>query len=1105
MTTTAPRNNASLFSWEHHAGWARALSLRERLALSHASGCEAHLPAFDAQRADLRVRRWRKQPPFEKEEIFAAYLAQAGLDEAALHALSGESAEALSQRVQATPDWVKDLMQIFVAPSPEGVCAASLLATLGAAAPHQAALLSLFSPLLNSAEDLLRAGITELTHTFPDFPCEIEQVCQAFLQHFAMQILSQTMRVLTLELRVAQAEERLQGETSEERLQHFVTLMQDSEAQLAFLEEYAPLARSLMLLRSHWLKFALEFLHHLCVDWDTLCREIFAGQAPGKLIHVSCGEGDVHKQGRSTLALSFASGAKLIYKPRSMAVDCHFQELLLWLNERGDHLSFRLTRVINRGKYGWSEFIPTTPCASAEELARFYERQGGYLALFYALEMIDVHYENLIASGEHPVMIDLESLLHPRLSSLSSDLSDPASAQMANSVLRIGMLPYRLFGNQQQAGVDISGLGGQGGQLAPKPTLYLKDLGTDHAHFVRERFPMSSQRNMPTLAGETADLLDYQEQLIDGFVKIYRLLLRERVALMAGPLQAFAHAEIRVIVRATRTYGKILTESSHPDLLRDSLERDRFFAQLWTATAKRPSLQAVVAYEVADLHEGDIPFFTSRPDTRAIYSSCGVCIPDFLEQPSLETVKERLLMLDEQDLERQLWVIRASLATRFIDKFHQIVASGSAARPARQMAFAVPMAARRATSEVLLQTACAVGDRLSTLALIGEQKAYWLSLELINEREWVVIPAQADLYTGIGGTCFFLAYLGQISGRTKYTQLARQALATIRDKVDTLRDSLQSVGGYSGWGALIYLYTHLAMLWHDETLLEEAQKFAGHLAEHIGEDEDLDVISGSAGAIAALLSLYEVRADPEMLALAKRCGEHLLSQAIQCSYQPGNVVQPVTKPIPASQPLAGFSHGAAGIALNLLRLASVSGEARFRAGALACMAYERQVFSAEQGNWPDFRLSDDGTPAQEPSFMSTWCHGAPGVALARLAGLEYLDDAAVREEIAVALQTTLRCGFGSNHSLCHGDLGNLECFLMSARVLDEPHYLADLERLTDQILANIEQYGWRAGVPLGVEIPGLMTGIAGIGYQLLRLANPESVPAVLTLAAPINH
>ena len=40
-------------------------------------------------------------------------------------------------------------------------------------------------------------------------------------------------------------------------------------------------------------------------------------------------------------------------------------------------------------------------------MKRFYERQGGYLALLYMLQATDFHHENLIAAGEHPVLLDL--------------------------------------------------------------------------------------------------------------------------------------------------------------------------------------------------------------------------------------------------------------------------------------------------------------------------------------------------------------------------------------------------------------------------------------------------------------------------------------------------------------------------------------------------------------------------------------------------------------------------------------------------------------------------------------------------------------------------
>ena len=132
--------------------------------------------------------------------------------------------------------------------------------------------------------------------------------------------------------------------------------------------------------------------------------------------------------------------------------------------------------------------------------------------------------------------------------------------------------------------------------------------------------------------------------------------------------------------------------------------------------------------------------------------------------------------------------------------------------------------------------------------------------------------------------------------------------------------------------------------------------------------------------------------------------------------------------------------------------------------------------------------------------MCAWCHGAPGIALGRLRSLRHLDDdAEIRNEIDVALQTTLAQGFGKNHCLCHGDLGNVELLLQAGQLLGIPAWKHQTERITGTVLSSIEQCGWLCGAPHGVETPGMMTGVAGIGYGLLRLAHPEQVPSVLTL------
>jgi lantibiotic modifying enzyme len=197
------------------------------------------------------------------------------------------------------------------------------------------------------------------------------------------------------------------------------------------------------------------------------------------------------------------------------------------------------------------------------------------------------------------------------------------------------------------------------------------------------------------------------------------------------------------------------------------------------------------------------------------------------------------------------------------------------------------------------------------------------------------------------------------------------------------------------------------------------------------------------------------------------------------------------------RPLAGFSHGAAGISWALLQLAAATGDDRFHQAAREALKYERSLYSASTG-WPDLRY---GAPAEQHS-MCAWCHGAPGIALGRLDSLRFLDDAAMREDIATAIDATLAGGFGKGHSLCHGDLGNLEILALAAEILGTPGLAGRVGRLTGGVLSSIRDHGWRHGLIGRGEVPGLMLGLAGIGYGLLRSGAPERVPSVLRLALP---
>jgi len=268
---------------------------------------------------------------------------------------------------------------------------------------------------------------------------------------------------------------------------------------------------------------------------------------------------------------------------------------------------------------------------------------------------------------------------------------------------------------------------------------------------------------------------------------------------------------------------------------------------------------------------------------------------------------------------------------------------------------------------------------------------------------------------------------------------------------------------------------------NDEETLDTALRLSRLLdREAIRADKNLDVIGGAAGAILSLLPLWQQTGDAGVLEKAVLCGERLLEmQSTEGAWLTS-----------ARRPLAGFSHGAAGIGLALLRLHATVPQPRFREAAMAGFAYERTLLSPSACNWEDLR--DD---IKDRFAMGSWCHGAPGVALSRIGALRLIAGEGLESPLRSDLDSGLRYLAGgeirNDGTVCCGEMGRAEFLLEAARYLDNP----ELEVLARQRASCVV-----AGLRPAEErpfIPGFFQGSAGIGYGLLRLIAPDRLPSIL--------
>lgn len=894
-------------------------------------------------------------------------------------------------------------------------------------------------------------------------------------------------RTLILEVNVARLRGQLTGATPAERFASFGDLLASPAYLSALLSEYPELLRALATVSRLRARADAELVTRLARDLPAVAAHFGARHPPGRLSRLDHHGGDSHRGGRCVSIVEFESGLEVVYKPRSLAVEVHYADLAAWLSAHGLPLDLPTPHVLLRRGYGWVQRVRHAACRDGAEVAKYYQRLGAHLALLYALEATDLHLENVIATGSAPMLVDLEALFQPR-TPVTPDVGQGTVARGAllHSVLRVGLLPNAHAPAHGDRPLDRSGVGGAPGQLSPHPLLQYQDAGTDVLRLAPEFVSLATARNQPMLNGARVDAGAFTADLVTGFASAYGCMVANRVSLLAadGPIERFAHDRVRFIARGTATYDDCLMRSVHPGALRSSADRTFVLNRVLGATGAATHLMFLRASERYDLRRGDIPFFSTSPGAVCLADSRGHAQRSPITRAPLDVVRERLRSLDADDCARQIALIRAGMAT---------LRTGVVCR------LVPPLESTRCdavTRTALLAAGHECAERVSRAALTEGDHHAWIGITTMREQFWTLGQLGAQLYDGSAGIALFLAYAGHVTRDTQLSNMARRVTHALARHVREQRkstDRVPAIGVFTGQAGLVYLFSHLGVLWKDRDLIAAACQVALTLDDGIAGDDTDDLIGGTSGALCAVLGLYRVAPRPELLALACRAGEHLLSRATS---SPDGLAWASA---PRGRPLAGLSHGNAGIALGLWKLATLTTDARYARAAIAACDFERTFWDHARGNWEDRRVAD------VPGVMNAWCHGAPGIALARIAMLApslFSVPATVTNDLRWALAATREQGAPDNLSLCHGVLGNVAPLFEAGRVLGDVASAATSRARLGAVLADLRANGARCGTPDGVEASGLMTGMAGIGYQLLRCAAPRVVPCVLTLGAP---
>ncbi|MCW2932932.1 MAG: hypothetical protein JWM19_3894 [Actinomycetia bacterium] len=431
----------------------------------------------------------------------------------------------------------------------------------------------------------------------------------------------------------------------------------------------------------------------------------------------------------------------------------------------------------------------------------------------------------------------------------------------------------------------------------------------------------------------------------------------------------------------------------------------------------------------------------------------------------LDRAISKIAGLSEVDRRDQEWIVSATLAALRLPSGHNAPVppppslSTVAAEPAR-----------------LLAVACGLADQIVSQGITGGSascagRVNWLSLQAERDGEWAVLPMGPDLGNGYLGVALYLAQLADLTGIERYAEVARQALDAMPAMFMALNDSrelLEEVGcgGYNGLSGIGYGLARMSSLLRDSQLREWAATAVGLASAAASPTSPPGWADGTAGCLAAVTAVWSEIGSREAARLARTAASRLAELVERTDGWCAD----------AELTHGGLARGPAGIGLALARFAAATGEQPY---LMAGRRAVRRAVSAA-GSIPD--------PAHG------WCQGTAGLLVARC-----LTDEASPAQLRAGLITLGQRPVLRDLSLCKGELGIAEALSvvsLTGRVRAPQQVL---RRRAGLLLDALHRQSRYCGTPGGVSTPGLLNGLAGIGYGLLRLGFPERVPAVLAM------
>lgn len=794
-------------------------------------------------------------------------------------------------------------------------------------------------------------------------------------------------------------------------------------------------------------------------DRDTLAQDFFHEEKYKKILNIKCGMSDAHNMGQTVAEVYFDNGKRLIYKPRNLQKDRIFLQTYA---DFCDELKvpLQIPAILVKGTYSWEEYVEVQECTFEQEIERYFERLGILLFLCYLTDAEDMHGENILASGEYPIPIDLETMPGYQTYKYAETAESKVCETLRHSVMKTGILPEPVW-NKNGNGIILNAINRGGILKTPFKVPVVCDGDNANIHIEYRQAEREVLNSLPVWKGEAVHPVAYTRSLMQGFCSAYLLFMARKEKIIIKMKGLFG-GESRCLFRHTQQYYMYLQSSYYPAIL-ESTTRRRLFLHVVDRNA---SHQNLLPYERDSLFNMNIPIFHFQGNSRALVDGNGKTYPDFLGSSLEENWTRKLDMLSMQDMERQAAFIKYSMGL-LDDRVYM-----------HRKADICPVGERTEGFRFRIKRQInMIADQMCSLAFIGDN----------DDIEFCVLrpgktsaeefgPSGMYLYHGLAGiSVFFAAVL-----RSESCGLYEYMFHTIMQKMFRYTDNccrkaeslaVGGMGAFEGEGSLITAYFMLYRITEDKKYLNYAQLHAQFVKKLWRAEKSMDYLTGLAGLVWVFCQLFQMTNQREYINEAARMGEQIWGNCEIADNGAG------WRPRKGMSPLTGLAHGNAGLLMAFGALLEQTGDIRYHEKIDQLLEYEDRFMKT--GNWMDLRH-----PEGERLCNNAWCHGAAGILLSRLqlkrAG--YPDEAGIVErDVQYCRKIFLEPEEPQELCLCHGLSGlylALCCYLKDRA---DKEMELEMKGLGERILIQVEE----KQIPAREKCnPALMTGITGVGLAL---------------------